>query len=107
MLKEKLLEDAANLLGHEIVTIKSVSLIESYGNGFRNDGKAILPFEGHIFWKELLKIGIDPKSVVLGIEDILYPTLVLYKVRPMHKLDQYACLNKSILINANAAYASA
>ena len=35
-------------------------------------GRPIILFEGHIFWRELKKRGLDPEKYVAGNENILY-----------------------------------
>ena len=47
----------------EPAAIKAVVVVESGGNGFISDGKPKLLFEGHIFWNQLIKIGIDPNKL--------------------------------------------
>ena len=37
-------------------------------------GRPIILFEGHIFWRELKKRGLDPEKYVAGNENILYPS---------------------------------
>ena len=37
-------------------------------------GRPIILFEGHIFWRELKKRGLDPERYVVGNENILYPS---------------------------------
>lgn len=36
-------------------------------------GKPAILFEGHIFWSQLKKQGIDPSLIVKGNEDIYIP----------------------------------
>ncbi len=44
-------ETAAYLLDCDVAAIKAVAEIESRGNGFLDDGRAKILFEGHIFYK--------------------------------------------------------
>jgi len=83
--------------------VKAVIKVESRGRGFDREGKAIILFEGHIFWKELNKIGIDPHSMLRGNEDIIYkkPNYKYYN-RP-----QYPRLEKAKNIDEVAALKSA
>ena len=83
--------------------VKAVIKVESRGRGFNRDGKAIILFEGHIFWKELNNIGIDPYSILHGNEDILYkkPNYKYYN-RP-----QYPRLEKAKNIDEVVALKSA
>lgn len=107
MLTEQQFSNAANLLGCDTAAVKAVNQVEARGNGFQKDGKVKILFEGHIFWKQLLKNGIDPKTRLTGNEDILYPTWNLAKVRPYYNMNQYVRLEKAKLIDETAALKSA
>lgn len=50
-LEEHDFETAAYLLDCEVAAIKAVAEIESRGNGFLDEGRAKILFEGHIFYK--------------------------------------------------------
>ncbi|WP_431287646.1 N-acetylmuramidase domain-containing protein [Roseateles chitinivorans] len=52
--------------------VRTVYSVESGGMGFVGVKPKIL-FEGHVFWAELEKAGIDPRQHVVGNEDILFP----------------------------------
>src|ERR1041385_637456 len=97
---------AAVSINCEAAAVKAVNQVEARGNGFKN-GKPKILFEGHIFWKQLLKIGIDPKTIQIGNEDILYPIWDPVKVRPFYNMDQYVRLDKAKMINEDAALKSA
>jgi hypothetical protein len=88
----------------EVAAIKAVHEVESNGRGFLN-GKIKILFEGHIFWRELAKRGIDPNKMLPGNEDILHKNYI--SPNPRYKLDQHYRLNKAAAINAEAAYSSA
>ncbi|CAH0997691.1 hypothetical protein EMA8858_03825 [Emticicia aquatica] len=66
-------DNAAKRLGVEIAAIKSVARVESVQGGFDSAGKLTILFEPHIFWKNLLKVGIDPKPLKLKYPDLLNP----------------------------------
>ncbi|AZP11801.1 N-acetylmuramidase family protein [Undibacterium parvum] len=51
LLEEHDFETAAYLLDCDVAAIKAVAEVESRGNGFLNEGKAKILFEGHIFYK--------------------------------------------------------
>ncbi|MFN0276478.1 MAG: N-acetylmuramidase domain-containing protein, partial [Chitinophagales bacterium] len=114
-MEEKFLKDEdivslANELGVEVAVVRAVNEVESSGRGFLIDGRTKILFEGHIFWNELKKRGIDPNTIVTGNEDVLYPkwTKKFYKGGKA----EYDRLNKAIGILNNsagteAAYASA
>lgn len=97
---------AAELLGVEVAAIKAVLDVET-GNkgGFLAEGKPTILFEGHIFWSQLKKRGIDPAKYQKGNEDILYPswTKQYYK----GGLKEYDRLERARAINSEAADASA
>ena len=83
--------------------VKAVIKVESRGRGFDRKKNLVILFEGHIFWKELVKIGLDPSSMVEGNEDIIYkkPDYKYYN-RP-----QYPRLEKAEAIDEVAALNSA
>lgn len=65
---------AAELLGVEEAAIRAVHQVESGGRkGFLPDGRPMILFEGHIFWNQLKKVGINPENHVQSNEDILFP----------------------------------
>lgn len=64
----------ANLLDCEAAALKAVQQVETGGRGgFFAPGKPAILFEGHIFWNQLKKRGIDPAAQMRGNEDVLYP----------------------------------
>jgi len=99
--------EAAAILDVEIAAIKAVNTVESSGNGFLPDGRPKILFEGHIFWKELKHVNIDPVPLQAGNEDILYSKWDIDLVRPYYKMDQYQRLEKAKRINEDAALKSA
>ena len=107
MLTEEQFNEAATLLDCEPASVKAVNQVEARGNGFRPDGKAKILFEGHIFWKQLLSIGMNPQELQHGNEDILYPKWDKTAVRPLYNMDQYVRLEKARQINTDAANKSA
>lgn len=95
----------ADKLGVEVATIKAVKTVESNGTGITNGIPKML-FEGHIFWQELKKKGIDPNKYIKGNENILYPTWTK-KYYSGNNSKEYERLKKAIKINEDAAYRSA
>lgn len=73
MITETDYKNAALLLGVEPNIIKAIKKVESNGSGFLKDGRVKVLFEGHIFWKELKKVGVQPETVKPEYGDILYP----------------------------------
>ncbi len=110
-LKESDITALAKELGLEPAIIKAVNAVESSGRGFTLDGNPKILFEGHVFWSELQKRGIDPKKYVKGNENILYQkwTTKFYQ----YGKAEYQRLSKAIALIPNnndvveAAYASA
>lgn len=63
----------ADEYGLELATVKAVNEVESKGRGFLIDGRPKILFEGHIFWKELKKRGVDPSEYVNDFtKNVLY-----------------------------------
>lgn len=106
LLTEEDMQQAANQLGIELAALKAVRAVETGGrSGFLADGKPVILFEGHIFWKQLKQKGINPESHVAGNEDILYPswTTAHYKRGAL----EHDRLNRAMQIHQEAAMASA
>lgn len=95
----------AQQYGVEPAVILAIQQIESGGNGFFADGRPKILFEGHVFWKQLEKIGKNPQSYVSGNQDILYPSWDSSKYQGGVK--EYDRLEKAIKIDEIAALKSA
>lgn len=52
-LKEADIQKAANFLGVDKASIKAITRVESRGHGYLKNGKVIILFERHIFYKQL------------------------------------------------------
>lgn len=75
LLSESDLIDFANNFNLELALVKAVNEVESGGKGFLINGKPVILFEGHVFWRELQKIGINPRIYANEYNrDILYET---------------------------------
>ena len=94
--------EVADDLGIELAAMKAVAEVEAGGSGFKGDKPKIL-FEGHIFWRQLKKHGIDPTPHVAGNENVLHRKWT----RDYYREDQYARLEKAKMVNENAALESA
>ncbi len=82
LLSEQDVKDFASQFGLELAMVKAVNEIESNGKGFLVDGRPRILFEGHVFWRELDKRGVNPSSHVAdGNKDVLYKkwTKIYYK----------------------------
>jgi len=104
-LDDEIIEETANKLGIEPAALKAVTKVESSGSGFLANGKPKILFEGHIFWRELKKLDIDPMQFALANPDILYKkwTKEHYKGGKA----EFERLEKAKLINNEAALSSA
>lgn len=71
-LTDEMIQRVADEEDLEPAAIKAVVKVESRGTGFYEDKRPLILFEGHIFWKQLDKAGINPSSVKAGNDDILY-----------------------------------
>jgi hypothetical protein len=104
MITEKAFSDSALKIDVEPEAIKAVAEVESSGDGFLPSGEVKILFEPHIFWRELIKRGVDPKTIT-GAEDILYQK---WGAKPYGKNSvQHDRLNRAIKIDREAALASA
>lgn len=105
MITEEQYKEIAKELGVEVAAIKAVEEVESKGSGFLPSGEPTILFEPHIFWKELLKLGISPKNYSSKNSDILYEK---WGTKPYGKYsEQHSKLKKAISINREAALKSA
>lgn len=95
----------AMLLDCEVATIKAVQEVESAGCGFVERNLPTILFEGHIFWNELKKKGIDPEQYARGNEDILYCKWT--KGHYKGGISEYDRLNRAIDIDKDCALQSA
>jgi hypothetical protein len=72
-LAEQDLKDFADKHDLELAAVKAVNEVESSGKGFFLDGRPKILFEGHVFWEQLRKAGIDPTSISNASNaDVLY-----------------------------------
>lgn len=63
----------SKLLGCEPAALKAVQEVETGGKGgFLENKKPQILFEGHIFWKELKAIGLNPLNYLENNSNILY-----------------------------------
>lgn len=98
--------EIAKELNIEEAAIRAVNEVESGGkSGFLPDGRIMILFEGHVFWKELKKLGVDPSKHVKGNENVLYPSWT--KKHYVGGAGEHTRLEKAMRINVSAAIASA
>lgn len=96
----------SRMLSCELAALKAVQQVETGGRGgFFAPGKPAILFEGHIFWSQLKKRGLNPADYVTGNETVLYPKWS----RQYYKggIGEYDRLEQARKINREAADASA
>lgn len=72
-LSEQDLMDFAAKHKLELAAVKAVNEVESSGKGFFVDGRPKILFEGHVFWDQLKKAGINPATITNSSNaDVLY-----------------------------------
>lgn len=96
---------AAIDLDVDLACVKAVKTVESGGTGIKN-GKPVILFEGHVFWSELKKKGINPEKYVKGNENVLYPKWVKTYYSKTQE-GEWARLTKAMKIDKDAALRSA
>ncbi|MBB1625177.1 N-acetylmuramidase family protein [Achromobacter sp. UMC71] len=74
LLKEADLTRAAGLLGVSVATIKAVNEVEANGPGFLPDGRPVILFERHVFYRQLEQHGIDAAPLALRLPGIVNRT---------------------------------
>jgi len=73
LLSEQDLIDFASKYTIELAAIKAVNEIESNGKGFLIDGRPRILFEGHVFWRQLKNVNLDPTEFLNDFtKNILY-----------------------------------
>ncbi|WP_034059532.1 N-acetylmuramidase domain-containing protein [Lacinutrix jangbogonensis] len=110
-LSESDVQDFADAYEVELAAVKAVNEVESLGKGFLLDGRPRILFEGHIFWKQLKKRGLNPEDYVSSnTENILYKkwTKKYYEggKQEYDRLEKAAGLSDIDAVH-DAAYASA
>lgn len=104
-LTENDFQRVADWLGVEMAVVKAVQTVETGGRGgFVAPRRPVILFEGHIFWRELKKQGLDPEKYVAGNENILYPKWE--KGHYYGGIREYERLEKARKIHKEAADAS-
>lgn len=94
------------LLGCEAACLKAVQQVETGGKGgFLGNGKPQILFEGHVFWKELRAIGINPEKYQSKYPNIVYSKWD--KSKYSGGLGEWTRLNTAMSINRDAAIKSA
>jgi hypothetical protein len=93
-------------LGVEKAALKAVVEVEcSSRGGFLSDGRPRILFEGHIFWQQLKKRGINPAPLQKSHPTILYPRWVRTHYRG--GAGEWERFKEAAAISPEAAVASA
>lgn len=66
-------EYAAERLGCDVPAMQAVTSVESPRGGFLPDGRVVILFERHVFYRRLSEAGIDPEPCVAARPDICNP----------------------------------
>jgi len=77
MITDQQFAGAAAIIKCDVSAIKAVYQVEAAGKGFLEDGKVRILFEGHRFWKQLLRAGVLESYLITTAKD--HPN-VLYKI---------------------------
>lgn len=100
------LDDAARRLGIETAAVKAVIDVETGSRGgILPDGRAVILFEGHVFWRRLKLYGINPVDNFRGNEDILHLEWTCRNYKG--GAGEYERLERAMKIHRNAAWESA
>jgi hypothetical protein len=94
---------AAERLGVPLATVRAVNEVESRGEGFLPDGRPVILFERHQFYKQLQKHGIDPAPIAAKFPNICNPEYGGYRGGEA----EYQRLDQARKIHLEAAYESA
>jgi len=106
LLSEQDLINFAKEYSLELAAVKAVNAVESSGKGFLADARAKILFEGHVFWRELKKRGVEPADFQNDqTKDVLYPKWT----RRHYKggAGEYDRLQKAANISQNPAFKEA
>lgn len=97
------LERAAAKLDVPMATIRAVNEVESRGQGFLPDGRPVILFERHVFYKQLKKHGVDPAPIAAKYPGLCNPEPGGYRGGAAEE----ARLEQAKQIHLQAAYESA
>ena len=100
------LDDAARRLGIETAAVKAVIDVETGSRGgILPDGRGVILFERHVFWRRLNLYGINPVDNFRGNEDILHLEWTCRNYKG--GAGEYERLERAMKIHRNAAWESA
>lgn len=96
---------AAASIGAEPAALKAVADVEAGGSGFLAGGRPKILFEGHVFWRQIKKRGIDPRPIAAK-----HPTICYEKWTREHYYGgkrEYIRLQQARAVHEDAALESA
>jgi hypothetical protein len=103
-LSDRDLVQAADLLGVPVAAIRAVNEVESRGQGFLpGDGRPVILFERHVFYKELKSRKIDADALAAKYPNLVSSTRGGY----MGGASEYSRLTEAVRLNSDAANESA
>lgn len=95
----------AQRIGVESAAVRAVADVETNGrNGFLPDGRAVILYEGHVFWQRLKLYGLNPADFMCGNEDILHLEWTRRHYKGGSK--EYERLERAVKIHERAALES-
>lgn len=94
---------AAGTLGVPVAAIRAVNEVESRGEGFLPDGRPVILFERHVFYKRLKARGLDVDALAAKYPNVVSPNVGGY----MGGAAEYTRLAIAERIDADAAHESA
>jgi hypothetical protein len=62
-LRQADVEAAAGVLGCDVAALQAVVEVESPAGGYLADGRVVILFERHVFWRQLEQRGIEPATL--------------------------------------------
>jgi hypothetical protein len=72
-LKQSDIEDAASQLDVPVAAVMAISEVETRGSGFLDDGRPVILFERHVFYRLLKEAGEDADMLALRYPNIINP----------------------------------
>jgi hypothetical protein len=108
MITAKNYEEAAKRIGCEVNVIRAVAGVESGGSGFLKDGRVLILFEPHVFWRQLIAKRINPQVILLRRPELGHVLYERWGTYPYgHISEQWDRVNLATSVNQVAALSSA
>lgn len=101
-------DEAAHLIGCEVNVIRAVAGVESGGSGFMKDGRVMILFEPHVFWRQLIAKRINPQIILLRRPELIHVLYERWGLFPYGPLStQWERVALASTVNENAALCAA